>query len=390
MIHNLLLDEVEELVNSLQNNGFFHPLKVTLMMVCVLILLFLLISMMTTAKPHNRFTSVIFTNWTANMHDSLFTLFIRLENRAFMLHEPKESNNTLFSNVLQLATSIDLHDLRSFIGQELPGFTTYERNIIIASESFQDEDLFAHESGPPLEDILEEREAVPEEKEEVKELPQNDQKVVFLYSSHNRESFLPHLPDETDPNRAYHKKINITKVSERLARRLEERGIGTYVDKTDIMAILQEKGWKYGSSYRASRPVVVAALKKHTDLQYLFDIHRDSLPYKKTTVYIDDVAYGAILFVVGAEHKHYEKNLKLATQLHKRLEEKYPGLSKGVVTKEGPNANGVYNQDLSENALLLEIGGYDNHLEEIYRSVDAFAEIFHDYYDSSRDVAKKP
>lgn len=345
--------------------------------------------MMTTAKPESRLTSDIFTDWTTHMHHSVFSLLFSIENRAFAIHEQKKGEQIHFSDYMfQLMTSIRLHDLKSFIGKELPGFATYERNVIIASETLNDNDLFLHESGPPIEDILEERVAIPEEKDEIKEVPPIDEKVVFLYNSHNRESFLPHLPEETDPNRAYHKSINITKVSDRLATKLEEKGIGAYVDKTDITAILHEKGWKYGRSYRASRPVVEAAINEHESLQYIFDIHRDSLPYKKTTVYLQDVAYGAVLFVVGAENKNYEKNLKLATTLHYMLEEKYPGLSKGVVTKEGPNSNGVYNQDLSENALLLEIGGYDNHLEELYRSVDAIADVFATYYFKAEQVKK--
>src|SRR5699024_11842866 len=87
-----------------------------------------------------------------------------------------------------------------------------------------------------------------------------------------------------------------------------------------------------------------------------------------------------ILVVVGAKHENYEKNLEYATQLHYLLEEKYPGLSRGVYPKKGAGSNGVYNQDISENALLLEMGGVDNHLDELYRSADALAEMFSDFY----------
>ena len=42
--------------------------------------------------------------------------------------------------------------------------------------------------------------------------------------------------------------------------------------------------------------------------------------------------------------------------------------------------NGVYNQDVSNKAMLIEIGGVDNDLNELYRSVDAFTEVFSEYY----------
>src|SRR5699024_2192329 len=136
----------------------------------------------------------------------------------------------------------------------------------------------------------------------------------------------------------------------------------------------------YCQLYYASRQVIQSALAEHDELQYVFDIHRDSLLYDKTTLEADDTSYATFLFVIGAENKHYEKNLKLATDLHYLLEEKMPGISRGVITKEGPNSNGVYNQDLLDKAILIEVGGYDNELDEMYRSIDIFADIFSSYF----------
>src|SRR5699024_8671606 len=155
--------------------------------------------------------------------------------------------------------------------------------VVIAGEGMNDTDILSHESGPPLEDVLQDRKAVDDEQEEVP-APKNstDEAVVFLHNSHNRESFLPHLPEETDANQAHHEEVNITKVSERIGQKLESNGIGTKVDDTDIMNILHEKGWSYHQSYTAARPIVEDALANNKDIQYAFDIHRDSLPRDKT------------------------------------------------------------------------------------------------------------
>ena len=48
--------------------------------------------------------------------------------------------------------------------------------------------------------------------------------------------------------------------------------------------------------------------------------------------------------------------------------EKYYGLSRGIFIKDRKSGNGVYNQDLSPNALLIEMGGVDNTPEELYAS----------------------
>lgn len=42
--------------------------------------------------------------------------------------------------------------------------------------------------------------------------------------------------------------------------------------------------------------------------------------------------------------------------------------------------NGVYNQDLTDRALLLEFGGVDNNLEELQRAANAAADVFSEMY----------
>ena len=55
-------------------------------------------------------------------------------------------------------------------------------------------------------------------------------------------------------------------------------------------------------------------------------------------------------------------------------------LSRGVFTKKGAGTNGKFNQDLSENAILVEFGGVDNTFEELYNSAEALADVISDYY----------
>ena len=100
-----------------------------------------------------------------------------------------------------------------------------------------------------------------------------------------------------------------------------------------------------------------------------------------TTKTINGTDYAKSLFVIGTGHADFGKNLKLAEKLHYMIEKKYEGLSRGVFEKERDNRNnGIYNQDLAENTLLIEIGGVDNTLDELYRTVDVLAEIISDYY----------
>ncbi len=254
-----------------------------------------------------------------------------------------------------------------------------------------------YESAPPLEVMLAERQASLENLEEAdkknneKQIPPPSQttggkKVVYIYHTHTRESYLPALKGVTDPDLAFHRTVNVTKVGEKLAEEMEKRGIGAEVSTIDIVGELQKKGMKYYQAYDMSRKTVVEAMSRNHDLQYLIDIHRDSRRRKYTTVTINGVDYARVAFIIGGENAKYEKNLQLATQLHHLLQKKYPGLSRGIIEKKGAETNGKFNQDLSENAILIEFGGVDNTFEELFRSVSAVADVFSEYYWQAQKV----
>ena len=72
------------------------------------------------------------------------------------------------------------------------------------------------------------------------------------------------------------------------------------------------------------------------------------------------------------------------------FEKKYPGISRGVYKKQRDKFNnGIYNQDLAEKGLVIEIGGVDNNLEELNRTVDALADVISEYYWGEATEASK-
>lgn len=371
-----------------QNQGQNKLPKYNYISFVVILCLFILITVMTTNHTRHRFSSDMISSWTSDIDGSVFLHLLGMENRTLMLtNEEQDLFASLPNTLFHLSTSIKPNDFRSLLGNELPGFSIYDTEILIAGEGTDFTNLPV-ESSFPLEDVLEERDAVYEEKEDDEEDEERDppkqdtlEDVVFIYNTHNRESFLPHLPDVSSPDGAHHGEVNITMVSERLQQALAEKGIGSVVDETDIVGeVLVEKGWEYWQSYDASREVVSQAFSQNQNLKFAFDLHRDSIAREHTTKDIDGESYARIMFVIGEDNPAFEKNYQLAKTLHEGIEEKYPGLSRGVVPQGGAGKNGVYNQDLSENALLMEVGGVDNTLEEAYRTAEAIADVFSDYY----------
>jgi len=204
--------------------------------------------------------------------------------------------------------------------------------------------------------------------------------VVYIYHTHSRESFLPYLKNTVKPDEAYHSRANITLVGEMLGRALKRRGVGTSINSTDIVQILDSKDLDYNSSYDVSREQVQAARRENNEFEYFIDVHRDSLRKDSTTVEMSGLNYANLLFVVGTGHEDFEKNLLFAEGLQSMLDTQYPGLSKGIIQKSGSQGNGVYNQDISPNSIIVEIGGVDNTVEELHRSTEVFADVLSNYY----------
>ena len=341
--------------------------------------IFLLIGLLTALKPEYRVSSTSLNEATRQMAGKTLYKHLVKGNMYFQQSLPDGAVPTIGEQLFQYVTNITLDDPRSLLGRELPGYSLFDGDILIAGEGTNYTNM-PIESAPLPESLEKDSETEPVEPEK-RSVDEGDEpgkqapkeKQVFIYFSHNRESFLPLLKGVTDPNAASHSKVNITLVGDRLKKALEERGVGTEVDKTDVYALLQKKNLTYASSYAESRKIVEEAIAQKKDSHYFIDVHRDSQRKKVTTINIDGKDYAKVCFIIGGENPNYEKNLKLAKEIHKRISDKYPGLSRGVFEKRGASTNGKFNQDLSENAMLVEAGGVDNTMEELNRSMDVLA-----------------
>ncbi|MFS0865429.1 stage II sporulation protein P [Fredinandcohnia sp. 179-A 10B2 NHS] len=298
-------------------------------------------------------------------------------------------SSEILSMGFEFFTNIRIDDIRTLIGNELPGYAFFDSEIVVPGDG-TDFSSLPYESAPPLDVLLQEREMADEQLEELNRgsnsndppVSSPSDKNVFVYHSHSWESYLPllGLPDDADENKAVDAKTNITLIGDLLGKELEQRGVGALVDKSNIGQLLKEKEWTTGKSYDVSRSIVEAAQSGNKNLQYFIDIHRDSQRKKLTTATVNGKSYARLAFVLGKENGNYEKNLAFATELHEALNKKYPGLSRGIIAKYGEGVNGVYNQDLSPNLLVVEVGGVDNDMKELKNSIAALADVISEYY----------
>ena len=193
--------------------------------------------------------------------------------------------------------------------------------------------------------------------------------IIYLYNSHQLENY------NNDNLDIYGITPNVLMGSYLLREKLDSLGIPTIVEEANMSNILEKNNWDYSYSYRASRQLLVDKINKYKTLKYFIDIHRDSVGGNLTKITIDNKTYAKVLFIIGLDHKTWEPNYNLANKLNSMLDTKYKGLSRGIMKKTGLNVNGVYNQDVSNNCILIEVGGVDNTIEEVYNTMDAISQV---------------
>ncbi|MCK1981992.1 MULTISPECIES: stage II sporulation protein P [Bacillaceae] len=367
------------------------PIRCMAMVLVGMILTFSLVAFLVTS-PLN-FTSRTVNGIIGNSAiDQVLILALNSENHYFYQKQSMNSPS-LMKLSFESMTNFKINDTRTLLGRELPGLSIYNTEIAVAGKGTNITNLPV-ESGPPLDIYLKDREIAeenlkqPEEDGKHEDAINPKEKSVYIYHSHSWEAFLPFIKGATTPNEAVSsdQRANVIAVGDLLSHELINKGIGVEHNTENMAANLKSQKLDYRSSYNLTRKDVQEAMGSNDKLKILIDIHRDSQRKAVTTTTIQGKEYARLFFIVGKEHKNYEKNLEYAKEINKKFEEKYPGLSRGVFIKGKDEGNGIYNQDISDKALLVEFGGVDNNLTELSNTIKAFAEVFSDKYWEAEEV----
>lgn len=188
--------------------------------------------------------------------------------------------------------------------------------------------------------------------------------IIYLYNTHQTEGY------QRSNNASYNITPSVLMASYILRESLNDLGLPTIVETNDITEILRIHNWQYKYSYQASRLLLEDAISKNAKLAYFIDLHRDSMNYDVTTTTINGKKYAKILFVIGKDHKDYLKNLEFAERINEELKRFNPDITRGIAIKGGSGVNGIYNQDVSTNAILVELGGQYNNITEINNTIE--------------------
>ncbi len=192
--------------------------------------------------------------------------------------------------------------------------------------------------------------------------------LVAVYHTHTTESFLPVTggtrPEDSfsdDPTR------NMLRVGEYLVSELRKMGIPVVHSRT-----VHDAGGRVGA-YARSETTVKRLKETYPEILVIIDLHRDSQRRDLTTAVIKGKRYAKIMAVVATENPSWMANYSFAKDVLEALERKHPGISRGIFYESA-----VYNQKYSPMALLIEVGGIDNTLEECEASMKALASALRD------------
>ena len=207
----------------------------------------------------------------------------------------------------------------------------------------------------------------------------NNDVLIYIYNSHQGEKYAyKYLED-------YNIVPDVKMVAHMIEDNLSKLGIKVIVEDADILAYMKEKEYNHAQSYIASRTYLEEAINKYPKALLYIDLHRDAALHKDTYIEIEGKACAKVLFVVGLENSNWKNNLNTTEQINNIINNKYKGLSRGIMKKQGPGVNGVYNQDLKENVILLEVGGNENNIDELINTTNLISNVLGDYINEKKE-----
>lgn len=209
---------------------------------------------------------------------------------------------------------------------------------------------------------------------------------VLIYHTHATESYCPYddgIYDKRYNWRSTDNNNNVVAVGAVIVQALRDKGIATLHDTS------QHDYPSYNGSYANSYRSVKDYLEHYPTIKVVLDIHRDAIEREnslivKPTVKINGSKYAQLMIVSNCDDgsgllPNWEENFRFAAALANRLEKNFPQLTRPVMF-----SHRKYNQQLSNGALLLEIGSHANTLDEAKRTAKAVGDALGELLLSTR------
>lgn len=186
--------------------------------------------------------------------------------------------------------------------------------------------------------------------------------LVYIYNTHDKENY---FNDDKSINITYDVKV----ASYILQELLEEYNVLSIVEDRSPTSEVNKNKLDYSYTYSYSRNYLQEAINNYPSIKIFIDLHRDGVEKSISTVNINDKNYAKLMFFLGMGHENSDKNKKLVNNLENIIKKDYPELLRDTFIRQ----NDSYNQDLSPDSFLIEVGGNYNTIFEVSNSLDVLA-----------------
>lgn len=198
---------------------------------------------------------------------------------------------------------------------------------------------------------------------------------ILIMHTHATEAYTPDGTDvyaQTDNSRTLDNTQNMVRVGEEMKEVFEEMGLSVLHDETPYDYP------QYNGAYGRSGAGVEAYLEQYPSIKIVLDVHRDALIGEDGTVYkplttVDGQDTAQVMLVMGSpeagDYPRWMENLTLAMKIQKSMDTLYPTLARPITIR----GSSVYNQELTNGSLLVEVGAHGNTLQEAIRGARLFA-----------------
>lgn len=187
---------------------------------------------------------------------------------------------------------------------------------------------------------------------------------VYLYNTHDLEQYKDFIQNI---------KINVGNALLLLLNNLKSIGIDVIVEKQKVSDLTNND---LSKSFDTSK-ILIENIIQNENIDLFIDLHRDDEKKEVTTLELNGKKYAKVKFVVGRKNKNYMLNYNLTELINRKIKEKYPDLTRGIVL----NDNYTYNQELSEKIIFINIGGYENDIVEVKNTIDLLGPIIKEVLD---------
>ncbi len=202
---------------------------------------------------------------------------------------------------------------------------------------------------------------------------EQDSPLVYIYNTHDKEDYVN--PDYS----IYNINCNVKTASYILQDKLKEYNINSIVEERSPTNEVSKNKLDYKYTYSYSRTYLEEAIKNYPSVKIFIDLHRDGVKKEVSTAVINGTSYAKLMFFLGLGHENSKENQKLVNDLENIIKKDYKEILRNTFIRE----NDSYNQDLSPNSFLIEVGGNYNTIEEVYNSLDVLAYAIKTYLEEA-------